>query len=157
MGVQAPGLPPQAARCARPRACALRARATSSTCNLPPFAHARTVAEEEARAETVGEDELVALAGVLHALQLQAGQLAGVDDLAAVQRFPQRVGWFRQSHRGEAAGLGNLARMGHSEANRVAHIVVVDLALTRHLPRRAARAEVSALPRTDAPRGVARE
>jgi hypothetical protein len=88
----------------------------NQTCDLPPFSHTRTVAEEEASAGAASKHELVALTRVLHALQLKRRQLARIDDVAIVKRVPKRVRGLGERDGRKAARLGNLARMRHAKA-----------------------------------------
>jgi hypothetical protein len=101
---------------ARPLARLLVHGIAHPTCDLPPFADTRTVAEDEASAGAASKHELVALTRVLHALQLKRGQLASVDDVALVKRVPKRVCGLGERDGRKAARLGNLARMRHTKA-----------------------------------------
>ena len=83
---------------------------------LPPLAHARAVAEEEAcpRARdgaARGRPHLqVALAGERDRLDLQARELAARDQLVR-ERVQQRVAAVRRGRRGEGRGFGDIGRV----------------------------------------------
>ena len=83
---------------------------------LPPLAHARAVAEEEAGARARdgaarGRPHLqVALAGERDRLDLQARELAARDQLVR-ERVQQRVAAVRCGRRGERRSLGDVGRV----------------------------------------------
>ena len=118
----------------------LRASARNVVSNdatdLPPLAHTCAIAQKEAGSSTPRKHELVSLASVLYALELQGRQLPLADDVGPVERIPERIGCWREINRSKSSGLGYLGRVRNSKMERATLIVVIDVVVFLRLKKK---------------------